>query len=164
MSKNIITLDDLTYNKTNFRDLKPKNMSRNDYAQVINKKINETTYRKYLIDKAKKAIKMLNQKYNNNKSEIIGLTDNNDATQVHHIFPQSKFPQIADYLENLIALTPNQHFLMAHPNNSTHYIDVNFQYLALVAKTFTIKSDIESGNENYSFSKFINVLRCGLNT
>ncbi|WP_435130527.1 hypothetical protein ACR82Z_02160 [Mycoplasma sp. 6243] len=105
LSKNIITLDDLTYNKANFRDLKPKNMSRNDYVQVINKKINETTYRKYLIDKAKKAIKMLNQKYNN-KSEIIGLTDNNDATQVHHIFPQSKFPQIADYLENLIALTP----------------------------------------------------------
>ena len=31
---------------------------------------------------------------------------------MHHIFPANEFPSIADYLENLIALTPTQHFTL----------------------------------------------------
>ena len=35
----------------------------------------------------------------------------------------SKFPEIADCPENIISLTPNQHFYRAHPENKTQIID-----------------------------------------
>ena len=38
------------------------------------------------------------------------------AAHMHHIFPESIFPEICYYLENIIALTPTQHLNYAHPN------------------------------------------------
>ena len=70
------------------------------------------------------------------ESEVFDENERVKATQVHHIFPQSEFPKIADYLENLIVLTPNQHFSMAHPDNKTRYIDRDFQYICLISKYF----------------------------
>ena len=53
------------------------------------------------------------------KSEVYQATETVKATQAHHIFAQSDYPDIADYVENLIMLTPNQLFTMAHPKNNT---------------------------------------------
>ena len=79
---------------------------------------------------------------------------------MHHIFPSSDFPILSDYIENIIAITPNQHFSMAHPSNSTKYIDKNFQYICLLAKTNTIIQDLQEhlGFETYSFENYIIVL------
>ena len=49
--------------------------------------------------------------------------NNYPASQAHHIFMASKFPKIADCPENIISLTPNQHFYRAHPENKTQILD-----------------------------------------
>ena len=84
---------------------------------------------------------------------------------MHHIFPQNAFSELADYLENLIALTAGQHLQTAHPNGNTQIIDRSFQYLCLVCKTGSIKENI-LGNSGapviYSFESFAHVLSVGL--
>ena len=48
---------------------------------------------------------------------------------------ESEFPQIADSPENIIVLTPNQHFYRAHPNNKTSIIEKQYQRaIALLEK------------------------------
>ena len=84
---------------------------------------------------------------------------------MHHIFPAGDYPEIADYLENLIALTAGQHLQTAHPNGNTQVIDRAFQYLCLVCKTGSIKENL-LGNSGapviYSFDSFTHVLSVGL--
>ena len=86
---------------------------------------------------------------------------------MHHIFPSSDFPTIADYLENLIALTPTQHYSYAHPNNNTKYVDLDYQYLCLIEKTGTIRDNLLGRTEGpviYDFNSYQTVLNTGLNT
>ena len=67
------------------------------------------------------------------------------------------------YLENLIALTPNQHYGFAHPNNNTHNIDVEAQKILLIAKTHSIKSNIENDLDEtiFTFANLLFVLSVG---
>lgn len=68
-------------------------------------------------------------------------------------------------MENLIAITPNQHFSMAHPDNQTRYIDKDFQYICLVAKTATIRESVLVRKDDfYHFDDYQFVLNTGLNT
>ena len=79
---------------------------------------------------------------------------------MHHIFPRNEFPEIMHCVENLIALTPNQHYGLAHP--TTQSIDLGMQKILLIAKTFSIERNL-SGDEEpiYDFSSFLQVLRIG---
>ena len=89
------------------------------------------------------------------------------ATQMHHIFPASEYPVIADYLENLIALTPTQHYTYAHPNNNTQYIDRAYQYACLLVKTGTIRDNLLNRKGEpiiYDFYLYQTVLSTGLET
>ncbi len=106
-------------------------------------------------------VKQYNDRFNHSLSEVRGENEITQATQIHHIFPIQDFPLIADYIENLIALTPNQHFIYAHPNNQTRLIDRDFQYICLLAKTTTISNDIQGV---YDWDNYIFVLNTGLNT
>ncbi len=115
----------------------------------------------YNIQKAKKIVRRYNDKYNKGLSEVRQENENVPATQIHHIFPASEFPIISNFIENLIALTPNQHFSYAHPNNQTRYIDKDFQYTCLLAKTNTIRND---RTQTYEFNAYKFVLNTGLNT
>lgn len=121
---------------------------------------------KYTVNKAKRQIRQFNDRWRNGVSEVKQSTELVKATQAHHIFPQSLFPEIADYLENLIMLTPNQHFIMAHPNNQTIYIDRDFQYICLLAKTSRIMMNLNSETEPdfYDFEDYKFVLNTGLKT
>ena len=86
---------------------------------------------------------------------------------MHHIFPASDYPAIADYLENLIALTPTQHYTYAHPNNNTQYIDRAYQYVCLISKTGTIRDNLLGKNIApiiYDFYMSATVLNTGLGT
>ncbi|GAA6957749.1 hypothetical protein CHC183_14860 [Helicobacter pylori] len=158
LSNTIITKDELNYNRINWRDIgKNKNTTRQEhelisYSIVVNSN--------YLISKAKKVVKQYNDNFNHSFSEVKG-NEIVQATQMHHIFPIQDFPLIADYIENLIALTPNQHFIYAHPNNQTRLIDKDFQYICLLAKTNTIFNDTQGV---YDLEHYIFVLNMGLKT
>lgn len=85
-------------------------MTRVDYEVTLPKPDEDymTTYR---INRAKRNLRRFNDVYRNSKTEVYDERHIDDpATQMHHIFPANEYPQIADYLENLIALTPTQHF------------------------------------------------------
>ncbi|GAA8198210.1 hypothetical protein UBN66_05740 [Helicobacter pylori] len=159
LSNTIITKDELNYNRINWRDIgKDKNITRQEY-ELINSKIFAQS--NYLISKAKKVVKQYNDKFNHSLSEVKGENETAQATQIHHIFPIQDFPIIANYIENLIALTPNQHFIYAHPNNQTRLIDKDFQYVCLLAKTNTILNDTQGV---YDWKHYIFVLNMGLKT
>lgn len=162
ISKHAITYDMLMYNRDNFRDIyaeKPKTVSRKDYMKQHKIVINEAYYA-YLCSKAKQRLRKYNDIFRNGLSEMPG--DNEPATNMHHIFPANEFPEISYFLENLIALTPNQHILYAHPKNKTSVINKDYQHDCLLVKTDMIKDNLENGEEKiYSFNDFKYVLRVG---
>lgn len=170
LSKDIITQDMILYNQRNWRDIlseKPKEMPRVDYEITLQRPDEDymTTYR---INRAKRNLRRYNDLYRDGKTEVFDERHIYDpATQIHHIFPANEFPEIADYLENLIALTPTQHYSYAHPNNNTQYVDKKYQYLCLVAKTGIIRDNLMGGGCGpvlYDFSMYQTVLNTGLNT
>ena len=170
LSKDIITQDMIMYNQRNWRDIlseKPKDMTRVDYEVTLPKPDDDymTTYR---INRAKRNLRRFNDLYRDGKTELFDERHIMDpATQMHHIFPTNEFPSIADYLENLIALTPTQHFSYAHPNNNTQYIHRAYQYLCLIAKTGAIRDNLLGKKHEpiiYDFYLYQTVLNTGLET
>lgn len=164
ISQHVITYDMLMYNRDNFRDIyaeKPKSVSRKDYMAQHHIVVNEAYFR-YMSSKAKRRLRSYNDQYRGGFSEMPG--DMEKATHIHHIFPACEFPEISYYLENLIALTPNQHLNYAHPNGKTTVINKAYQHDCLLVKTDIIKDNIENAEEKiYSFSDFIHVLTIGFN-
>ena len=134
ISNDIISFDVLMYNRNNFRDIyanKPKGITRKEYAINNQIKINEQYY-DYQSNKAKKFLRLFNEQFRKGQTEHLEQTQIKDnATQIHHIFPRALYPEICYYLENLIALTPTQHFNYAHPNGHTQEINIEYQKLLL---------------------------------
>lgn len=168
LSHSTITVSDLVYNRPNFRDRaskKDKSVARRSHPDIIG---NAQTTKQHLITKQMKALKQFNREYRGSKSEVIddlGLGE--PASQAHHIFPKSAFPEIADYPENLIMLTSAQHFERAHPNGNTQSIDPGYQYYCLSCKVKSIAENI--GNdlgipEIYDLDRLRDVLTTGLST
>ena len=138
---------DLMYNRENWRDInKPKDITRQEQngAQGNDTITQLDIFTSYYVNKAIKQIKKLHY-----KSEVNDQWGNGDATQVHHIFPKSDYPQFAAYLENLILLTATQHFSHAHPNNNTHLIDRDYQEVCLLCKADSIEKNIRINGEKY---------------
>ena len=168
ISKFVITLNDLQYNRSNWRDElsgKDKSVTRSEYEPTV-AQLQARALATYTVNKAKKAVRKFNDIFNNGQSEVCQSTELVKATQAHHIFAQSDYPSIADFIENLIMLTPNQHFSMAHPNNKTQYIDKDFQYVCLIAKSTRIHDNLTSDNADkfYDFDDYKYVLNTGLET
>ena len=163
MSKDKLTKDMLMYNRNNFRDIytnKPKEMTRNEYLATLKDKPNES-FIAYQTSKAKKLLRAFNDLFNSGKSEISD-GDTEYASEMHHMFPVNEFKELSYYIENLIALTPNQHYLKAHPNRNTQVIDKVFQQLCLITKAKHIEENILSGEKViYDFDNFIFVLSTG---
>ena len=166
LSRSFITFDKIMYNQVNWRDElsgKEKNVARRDYIPAP---AEDNGYYKYRVNRAIKKLRQFNDKYNRSRSEVIDtMAIGTAATHIHHIFPRSDFEEIADYLENLIALTSGQHLQKAHPEGNTQVIDRDFQYLCLICKTESIKNNI-MGMQGvpviYSFECFTHVLAVGL--
>lgn len=168
ISRFVITLNDLQYNRSNWRDQlsgKDKSVTRSEYEPTV-AQLQARALATYTVNKAKKAVRKFNDIFNDGQSEVCQSTELVKATQAHHIFAQSDYPSIADFIENLIMLTPNQHFSMAHPNNKTQYIDKDFQYVCLIAKSKRIHDDLTSDNSDkfYDFDDYKYVLNIGLET
>ena len=108
---------------------------------------------------------MFNDTFRHGKSEVYDERHIEDtATHIHHIFSEAEYPEICSYLENLIALTPTQHWNYAHPNGNTGRIDRTYQQICLIAKSAIIQETLADANldQIYSFSKFMYVLFIGL--
>lgn len=159
ISKYPFTFSDLMYNRKNWRDFnKDKSMTRQEAAEgTIDTQ--QEAFSKYYVDKAIALIRKIHH-----ESEVHDQWGNGPATQVHHIFPRSKFPQIAHYVENLILLTATQHNTKAHPNNNTQVVDRDYQLVLLLAKSETIEKSLKSvGEKYYRKESFIYVINIGLN-
>ena len=172
ISKNIIIRSDLMYNRDNFRDIyvdKPKGVSREDWRDAHPEFDVREGYFVQRMNSSKRILKeyILYQKGNISELTLYieGFDDTSAPTQIHHIFPKNEYPTIMYYLENLIALTPNQHFGFAHPNNNTHVVDLAAQKELLIAKTCSIKNNLECAQEDdiYDFQNLLEVLKEGWN-
>ena len=166
-SPSMITYDKIMYNQTNWRDNavgKDKNVARGDFIPAPQ---NKQMYQ-YRITRATKYLRQFNDKYNERKSEILDKFSVGEiATHMHHIFPKNRFDEIADYIENLIALTSGQHLQAAHPNGKTSIVDTGYQYTCLISKTESIRKNIMSKHGEpviYNFDDFMHVLDVGLTT
>lgn len=166
LSVHPITYDMLMYNRNNFRDLysnKPKGVTRKEYAAAHPVEVNDAYYR-YQSTKAKRYLRLFNDRYRDGRTEYLdGRHIHDQATQMHHIFPEADYPEICYYLENLIALTPTQHLVYAHPNNRTQEVNEAYQQLLLLAKADRIQENLEGrcGEVIYEFSNFLYVLNVG---
>ena len=160
LSKDIIIYNELMYKRINWRDvLKAKGLTRQEFEETIIGNEQAEDYTNYLVTRAMNQIK---RRYR--ASELLDEWSFGDATQVHHIFMKSEFPQISFYLENLIKLTPTQHYTKAHPNNNTHIIDNDYQYHCLIAKSNSIELALSKNEDIYSIDNFVVVINTGLNT
>lgn len=163
-----ITYDYIMYNKANWRDIlsgKDKNVARSDYAD---QKAEMQMY-EYKVSRAAKNLRRFNDEHNGGRSEVTDKFSIGElATHMHHIFPRNEFPQIADHIENLIAITSGQHLQRAHPNGKTTIINKEYQYTCLICKTDSIRKnlidDIDKVPTIYDFDDFMFVLDTGLSS
>jgi len=156
-SKDIITYDELMYNRRNWRDIKKlKGETRQAYERRAKSEIKKS--KEAFISHAKEKIK----RYHFPESELHDKYSVGNATQVHHIFPRSDFPQLESILENLILLTATQHNAYAHPNNNTRYIDKDYQLACLLAKCSSIQKSMNGKDGFYSKNDFVYVLNEGI--
>ncbi|CCY83399.1 putative uncharacterized protein [Prevotella sp. CAG:1185] len=160
LSSNPITIEEIRYNRINWRDVeKPKDMSRQEYATYVGNSVRiYTGYYERSVSKAKKFVRDLEQ-----YSEIHHYPSYK-ATDAHHIFMISEFPDLADMPENIIALTGTEHYSYAHPNRNTRKTDPNYQMVCLLSKLDSIERNFQNGNDDYSLSDFVTVLNKGLDT
>lgn len=148
---------DLMYNRQNFRDIsKGKTITRKEALSKISTAQVEK-YKKYQSERAKASVR----RRHSPTSEIKDSLSNGKAIQVHHMFSESDFPEIADYVENLILLTAQQHNTRAHPNNKTQVVDVEYQKECLLSKLQSVENSINRGDGFYSKEQFIHVLNVG---
>lgn len=158
LSKYPLTIDEIRYNRQNWRDAdKPKGMSRQHFAETA-ATTNENGYYERAVNQAKHFVRELEQ-----YSEIHHYPAY-VATDAHHIFMKSEFPQLADMPENIIALTGTEHYSYAHPNRNTQRTDPNYQMVCLISKLDSIERNFQNAGDDYSLADFTKVLNVGLGT
>lgn len=147
------------YNRKNWRDLnKDKTITRQQAQAVTIDVAQQEAYNAYYVQKAIALIRKIHS-----ESEVHDQWSNGNATQVHHIFPKSSYPEIAHYVENLILLTATQHNSKAHPNNNTQKINIDYQLTCLLAKADSIEKSLNQyGDKYYRKESFIYVIKIGL--
>lgn len=160
LSHSPLTIDEIRYNRVNWRDVeKPKTLSRTEYAQQLGNELQGCSgYYERSIEKAKRFVRELEQ-----YSEVHHYPAYM-ATDAHHIFMKSDFPELADMPENIIALTGTEHYTYAHPNRNTQRTDPNYQMICLICKLDSIERNFQQGNNDYSLEDFTKVLNEGLDT
>lgn len=148
---------DLVYNRPNFRDLatrKPKDKTRGEYQLSVSSTGNGPNAT---------VLSRVMREVRNRHNYVPEVHDplGHKATQVHHIFPKSQFPDLADCKENLICLTPGQHLNEAHPDNITSAVCPIYQKVCLYAKLESIRASVDSCDGFYSYARFAEVLEQG---
>lgn len=156
LSRDIIQMSDLTYNRPNWRDLgtkKPKALTRSEHDMLS--LINSSSPGASMTSAMKKV-----RTYHSGISEMPHCSGVK-ASHIHHMFPKSQFPQLANIRENLIALTPGQHMGEAHPNGNTSVIDPIYRKSCLFQKLESVKRSEKDGDDFYKYSGLAMVLALG---
>ena len=147
---------DLMYNEINFRDLKKeKGISRQEAEYVVGRQLE---YKNYEMQKAMAAIR----KHHYPNSEVRDMFANGEATQVHHIFPKSRYPEFKSTPENLILLTAQQHNSKAHPSNKTTEVDPDYQVVCLLSKLSSVEKSVMNADGQYSKEGYIRLVNAVL--
>lgn len=155
VSSSTFTFADLMYNRPNWRDAgKAKNKPR---ASVAASDALKANYRRAEVARAKRDV----LSFHGRTSEVNDSLNAGEATQSHHIFPESTFPGIAAVRENLIALTASQHYQRAHPGNKTSQIDEAYQRTCILSKIDSIELALAEGSAFYTVEGLVAVLNSG---
>ena len=157
ISKNPIYRDELIYGRPNWKDIltdKPREKTREEWQEETLDAMDEQVG----INSAERSSKKSIVERHGDKSEY---SNKNKATQTHHIFPRSFYLNICHYRENLIRITPDEHFAEAHPSSNTQRVDKKFQVKLLFAKLKSIEHSLKKKDDFYDLSLFIKVLNVG---
>lgn len=161
VTKGMVNYQDLSYNSINFRDQtgdKLKSETRNEYRARMSQ------VRNYLASTP--ALSTVMKSVRDRHSFVTEVPEPNEtsirANHVHHIFPRSEFPALKDMRENLILLTPGQHYSKAHGGRGTSFISVVFRQICLFNKLESILNSETDNDGFYSYDNFADVLSIGL--
>lgn len=161
LSSNYIKYTELMYNRENWYDTlikKPSSISRKEFLATTPPPKAQVYRVKSAIEQAKN---MNVRVFKSNRPEVLDPNNPhyNGPLQGHHVFPQSLYPEISDYPEGIILLSPNQHFSEAHPNGDTNRINALFQKTSLLAKLNIILN--KEFKDLYNIHRFLEVLSVG---
>jgi len=147
---------DLLYNKPNWRDVgKPKDITRKEYVELEEKEDVSDELYEYELKKILKEIKNYH-KYMNE----IHPTKEKEMVNGHHIFSKSNYPEFYDLKENIILLTPDQHFSYAHPGGNTQYTSKEYQLICLIYKLDSIeRSELLNRDGFYSKDNYVDMIQ-----
>lgn len=168
LSRDIISYSELLYNQLNFRDIysrKPKGITRKEWRRRQEGEIPSIQIDLHKSVRAMNFLKKYNLENRNGCSEVLKGKYVGRGTQMHHIFPKADFPEISYLKENIVALSPNQHYLCAHPNNDTHRISESYRKVILEEKLERINENITDQKIDtiYSYNLFVEILNEGFN-
>lgn len=152
----------LIYNRDNFRDADmPTGMTRRQYSQQILSQVDQQGVVATLVAKAKEAVSRRHGKESEIQDPAQGYAPG-AGVHIHHIFPQGVYPQYALTKENLIALTPGQHYSFAHVEANTRRINPEFQVVCLQKKLEHICASVIAHDDFYSLREFVRMLNACL--
>lgn len=183
LSEELISLQATRYNDSNFIDKakgKPKGITRSEYEGGDRARARL----EYDIVRAKRNVERYNVAFNSGFSETVPTVatanllsgidvrfevaaSTQTATDKHHIFPASDYPVISMYYENIICITPEQHYNWAHPNHDNTVVNREYQYYLLLSKTEQIMRNVLfsiGAPDFYNYRRFTKVLDVGLST
>ena len=142
----------LVYKRINFRDESmPRGLSRNEFLELQDREATSE-------QRERQVKKEIRERHPN--GEILDSSlgySNNQRFMGHHILPQNEYRQFKDFRENIIMLTPDQHFAFAH-NQGTQAIDVNYQIHCLINKLTSIEDSVNNRDGFYSTKCFVDML------
>jgi len=147
----------LIYNQLNFRDVKkPPGMSRQEFRENWRVEVNKLALLGVEARKNKKQIKEYHL-----HSEVKDLNlgyEENVGLMAHHILMENEYIEFSAFKENLIVLTPGQHYSLAHPKANTQVVDEKFQLICLLAKLKSIEYSINKKDSFYRLKNLILML------
>ncbi len=148
----------LIYNRENFRDKDmPTGMTRERYQQEVLAGFEQDGVVETLLQKVKNAMKVRYHHDSEIKDPTLGYLPG-AGVHVHHILPQHSYSQFSLTKENLICLTPGQHYSFAHVAGNTRTINPDFQQICLKTKFAHIKESLQAGEDFYDLREFAKVL------
>lgn len=134
LSKGRISLDDLRYNRINFRDKdKPKEQTRDSFEGELTLNKNQERQLKRFKDFLVKTFPY------GEVNDKLAKKDLSETIHVHHIIPRHHDKNLIAIPENLITLTTGQHYSFAHPHGNTKDLCKKYQLICLLSKIESAK-------------------------
>lgn len=165
ISPNPITLFDVRYNRTNFRDDflgKPKHIPRQEWKKPLDISTLSHAYTDGVtVSGERRAINEVKE-FHKGIPSIQDSHSSSDAPSPpivhgHHVFPRGQYPGIRDFRENIILLTPTQH-MIAH-KDGFFQVNPDYQAFCLMRKLEEVWACEEDNDcDFYSIEKFKEML------